>query len=321
MPELIHFAGYGPIPGGQIRTGPCHCCHGQVIRIRRDVLRSYRESHGHRIKLDHGGQTSIELGMDIRLKWACGEWSVMMQDVANKFANRALLQAWGVLRPADFDDADPIDEADVVDDFLLCSLESICRVFWGLHARSLVLWSGGIYHQVKLCSSDPSLRAQAVRRASVLWHRIMILENMLVDKEGVDPEIKTFNDGFLWHHGTCYRELHCLLSEGFIAQAVTYSWQMHSCPYHEKGSWTKYDNQISFIGFIQSFCLFRCFGRWLDGFIILFACNSGQIWKAQPSRTCQFPIGRHGEKEVRTRLVRGGWIWSHCGLMSCFRSL
>ena len=165
----------------------------------------------------------------------------MMQDVANKFTDKALLQAWEILRPgvaADPADAvDPVDGADVVDDFLLCSLESISRVFWGLHARSLILWTGGVYNQVKLCARDPRVRAQAVRRASLLWPRILILENMLVAGGDVDPEVIVFNDGFLWHHGACYRELHGLLAEGYIEQAICYSWQIHSSPYHEKGLW------------------------------------------------------------------------------------
>jgi len=165
----------------------------------------------------------------------------MLQEVANKFNDKALLQAWGILSPgvaADPADAvDPVDVADVVDDFLLCSFESISRVFWGLHARSLILWSGGVYNLVKLCSSAQRVRAQAVRRASLLWPRILILENMLVDEGGIDPEVIAFNDGFLWHHGTCYRELHGLVFEDYIAQAVYYSWQIHGCPYHEKGLW------------------------------------------------------------------------------------
>ena len=183
-----------------------------------------------------------------------------MQEVASKFADKASLQAWGILHPtgwrrpipacprrADPDGGgrpgiavDPV--ADDVDEFLLCSFESICRVFWGLHARSLVLWSGGVYNQVKLCASDPRVRAQAVRRASLLWPRILILENMLVAGD-VDPEVIAFNDGFLWHQGTCYRELHGLVSENHIAKAVSYSWQIHSCPYHEKGLLWK-DNKI-----------------------------------------------------------------------------
>ena len=145
-----------------------------------------------------------------------------MQEVADKFADKSLLQACEILRPGVA--ADPVDAVDlvdvaddVVDDFLLCSLESISRVFWGLHARSLILWTGGVYNQVKLCSDDDRVRAQAVRRASLLWPRILILENMLVDEGCVDPEVFTFNDGFLWHHGTCYRELHGLVSENYIA--------------------------------------------------------------------------------------------------------
>ena len=163
----------------------------------------------------------------------------MMQDVANKFADKALLQAWGILRPAvaavPVDAEGPVDAADVVDDFLLCSMESMSRVFWGLHARSLILWSGGIYNHVKLCASE-RLRAQAVQRASLLWPRILILENMLVE-EGIDPEVIAFHDGFLWIHGSCYREINGLLFEDYIALAVKLSWQMHGCPYHEKGSW------------------------------------------------------------------------------------
>ena len=220
----------------------------QVLRIRRDILQCYRESHGQRIKLDHSGQTSIELSFDIRLRWACGEWTVIMQEVANNFANKALLQAWEILCPGDA----PV--ADVVDDFLLCSLESISRVFWGLHARSLILWTGGVYNQVKLCSDDPSVRAQAVRRASLLWPRILILENMLVDEGCVDPEVFAFNDGFLWHHGTCYRELHGLVSENYIAQARSYSWQIHSCPYHEKGLW-KIFGKFHLLCFLKCVCV------------------------------------------------------------------
>ena len=201
------------------------------------MLEVYRASHALRIKSDHSGQTCIELSFDIRLRWACGEWTVIMQEVANNFADKALLRAWNILSPGD-----------AVDEFLLCSMESISRVFWGLHARSLILWTGGVYNQVKLCASDPRVRAQAVRRASLLWPRILILENMLVDAGGVDPEVIDFNDGFLWQHGTCYRELFGLVSENYIAQAMNYSWQIHSSPYHEKGFW-----KICYLGFIFFF--------------------------------------------------------------------
>ena len=148
----------------------------------------------------------------------------MMQDVANKFADKALLQVWGILQPAassvPVDAVDPIDAADVVDDFLLCSMESMSRVFWGLHARSLILWSGGVYNLVKLCASDPRLRAQAVGRACLLWPRILILENMLVEGD-VDPEVVDFEAGYLWHHGTCYRELYGLVSETTLPKPRT----------------------------------------------------------------------------------------------------
>ena len=72
---------------------------------------------------------------------------------------------------------------------------------------------------------------------------------MLVDEGGADPEVVAFNDGFLWHHGTCYRELHALVSEDYIDKARIYSWQMHSCPYHEKGLW---EIDHTSIGLIQS---------------------------------------------------------------------
>ena len=93
-------SGWGcPIPPCLRGADPKRVSWCQVLRIRRDVLKCYRGSHGQRIKLDHSGQTSIELALDIRLRWACGDWSVIMQEVASKFADKASLQAWGILRP------------------------------------------------------------------------------------------------------------------------------------------------------------------------------------------------------------------------------
>ena len=113
----------------------------QVLRIRRDILQCYCESHGQRIKLDHSGQTSIELSLDIRLRWACGEWTVIMQEVANNFGNKALLQAWEILRPGDA--ADPVP-----DDFFALQL--------GIHFSCVLGFARQVFNFVDRWRVQPS---------------------------------------------------------------------------------------------------------------------------------------------------------------------
>ena len=65
-----------------------------------------------------------------------------------------------------------------VDSFIQ-KVESLSRVFFGLQARALSLWSGGVYNLVLLCSTDEMEAAAAVLRAQKLYYRVLALEALL----------------------------------------------------------------------------------------------------------------------------------------------
>ena len=103
----------------------------------------------------------------------------------------------------------------------------MARAFWGLHARGLSLWLGGVYSMVKLCSPQPRERDGCIARGSALWKRLVILEQMFA-ADRPDTELLEFWHGFLWPKGVAYRELLVLLSEGRLEEAIAYSWRIHS---------------------------------------------------------------------------------------------
>jgi hypothetical protein len=123
---------------------------------------------------------------------------------------------------------------DTVDEFLLETMETMSRTFCGLTARGLCLWQGGVYTMVKLLSQDPGLVQEAVRRAQLLWPRILALETLLATR-GCPAGVRAFADRFLWFDGVVYRELLCLLSEGHLEFARTYALRVHGSVHHEKG--------------------------------------------------------------------------------------
>ena len=110
----------------------------------------------------------------------------------------------------------------------------MARAFWGLHARGLSLWLGGVYGMVKLCSVVPQQRDESISRGSALWKRLVVLEEM-VAADQPDPELLEFWHGFQWPRSVAYRELLVLLSEGRLDEAVAYAWRVHSATSHEKG--------------------------------------------------------------------------------------
>jgi hypothetical protein len=142
--------------------------------------------------------------------------------------------------PADSPDpllaaADPSSvSVDRVDEFLLETVETMSRTFCGLTARGLCLWQGGVYTMVKLLSEDPGLVQEAVRRAELLWPRILALETLLATP-GCPAGVRAFGARFLWLDGVAYRELLCLLSEGQLEFARTYALRVHGSVHHEKG--------------------------------------------------------------------------------------
>ena len=191
--------------------------------MRVDMFKGYRLRHGKRIRLDMDGETSVEVALQLRLGWASQDWIEAMSEIRDQFLDAARMARWGVINPA--------GEAD---QHLLATFEAMARTFWGLHARGFVLWLGGPYVQVKLCSSDASKRLEAVGRARALWKRFRILE-VLVSQEDVDPDLKDFWAGCFWPFNVPYRELLILISEGRLDEAVMSAWRIHSSVCHEKG--------------------------------------------------------------------------------------
>ena len=221
----------------------------QVLRMRAGMFQHYRERHAARIRLDLSGHTSIEVSFTIRLSWATQEWVGAMTELRDMFFDVEKMHRWGVLkrRAAGLDEAEAT-AASAADPHMLAVFESMARAFWGLHARGLSLWLGGIYSMVKLCSLLPRQRDESISRGCALWDGLAVLEMMVAASEA-DPELLEFWHGFLWPKSVVYRELLVLLSEGRLEEAVAYAWRVHSSTPHEKGPFSivgsKYSGDLS----------------------------------------------------------------------------
>ncbi len=174
----------------------------------------------------------MELSLDLRIGWACHSWVLPMNEVARFFFGQShFLREWHIIRGTP---AAAAGESQIIDQFLLSTTETLSRVFWGLHARGMCLWSGGVYNLVKLCSPSTACRQEAIDRAAHLFPRLLALEQVMA-KGNMTPELLAFESHFLWFHGTVYRELLGLVAEGRLDEATVYSWQLHSSVYHVKG--------------------------------------------------------------------------------------
>jgi hypothetical protein len=219
--------------------------------MRLDLFARYRLEHGQRIQQDRGGQGAIAVGIATRLGWASGDWIGVLNDMVRQFSGpQGNLRAWGVIKaplraPELFTTApdaaspavDPLLAAQAparVDEFLLQTLETMSRTFCGLITRGLCLWQGGVYNMVKLLSEDLSIQSEAIRRAQLLFPRILALEKLLAST-GCPKGVRAFANRFIWFDGVVYRELLCLLSEGHIEFAKTYARRVHGTVHHEKG--------------------------------------------------------------------------------------
>lgn len=190
----------------------------QVIRIRADMFRSYRCEHGGRIKGDRDGTSSMTASLDVRLGWATWSWLRPCTEVVTQLVGRATqLRAWGIVQqPAGA--ADPRGASPAIDDFLLKVSECLARNFCGLMARSYTLWMGGIYTYVRVLSEDPNDVQNAVRRASMLFPRILALKKLL-STSVCHPEVIAFGATFLWMDSIVYMELLGALAMGSIDAA------------------------------------------------------------------------------------------------------
>ena len=122
---------------------------------------------------------------------------------------------------------------------MLEKVETCVRVFLGLHSRAMTLWNGGVYRMVLLCHPTQAWRDNVAARAVPLWRRLLAFEEGLADGTGdtcVDDLLNNFASQSLWMHGTMYRELHCLVSEGRWPEAFTYARRVFMGIYHEKGT-------------------------------------------------------------------------------------
>ena len=126
-----------------------------------------------------------------------------------------------------------------VDTFALLSFETMARNFVGLHLRTMSLWSGGIYFMAQLLSDNDSHRAEAQRRASELWPRILRFEVLMNSGAVTDEEhrgLRDFEAHFLWISSPLYREMLSLVAHGHLAMAQDLAWRIFAGIYHEKGA-------------------------------------------------------------------------------------
>jgi hypothetical protein len=223
----------------------------QVLQIRLDLFARYRLEHGLRIQQDRSGRGAIAVSITTRLGWATSDWIGVLNHMVGQFTGPdSSLRAWGVIKAplrapepstaapdAAAAAVDPLSAAPGparVDDFLLQTLETMSRTFCGLITRGLCLWQGGVYNMVKLLSEDQAIQLEAIRRAQLLFPRILALEKLLA-ATGCPAPVRAFANRFLWFDGVVYRELLCLLSEGHIEFAKTYARRVHGTVHHEKG--------------------------------------------------------------------------------------
>ena len=121
-----------------------------------------------------------------------------------------------------------------VDNFVLLSFEAMARNFVGIHARTMSMWSGGIYFMVLLLSANRSRKEAAQLRAQALWPRVLRYEALLQAAD-VPQEIRDFDAHFLWISSPLYREMLALVAHGHFTTAQQLAWLIFAGIYHEKG--------------------------------------------------------------------------------------
>ena len=225
--------------------------------------------------MDRSGDTSVQTSFKLRASWARGDWMRTCSGVFASFSDPVRLARWGVLRRSvdrggscaggrlggcrGHGSSRPNgQDAQVIDAFLMETMEALARNFVGVHTRNLILWSGGIYHTALMLSGN-LLDEQAVfDRAHRVWVKLTRLEELLFATAaaaqavvaGEAMEVKSnadrpsaalchdllaFEQDFLWKDGTVYRELMAAMSGGRRAFSREYVHRLHSSIVHEEG--------------------------------------------------------------------------------------
>ena len=226
-------------------------CNNQVVRLRVDLLKLFRDMYAELSRLDGcSGQSSIITAINVRLSWASGEWLQWLEKGGAYFhGETAWLRAVGILHGcnAHRNCNGPADCVCEVDQFLLEAMEGIARVFFGLVVRVCSLWEGGCYALVKMLSQSEDQVASSVSRAQCLWRRVLAFEQEMASGSN-DPGMHLFEGGLLWPCGMVYRELHGLLAEEKLEAAAAYAWRLHSSKFHEKGTQSNTNTPIQPLG-------------------------------------------------------------------------
>ena len=81
-PVLVYVERNIGVLASFLALGGCIMC--QVLRIRCELMRSYRASHGERLRRD-GQETSIAISLTSRLSWAGASWVEPMREVGRFF--------------------------------------------------------------------------------------------------------------------------------------------------------------------------------------------------------------------------------------------
>ena len=218
--------------------------------MRVDLIKALRDLHAETARLDGcSGQTSITTAFHVRQGWAASNWMALLEAAAAFLSDRAWLQKVGVLpqsapwcpKHGHLGCGNPNAGCTCeVDQFLLESAEGIARISFGLIVRTFWLWSGGCYGLVNVLSEDNILSTAAIDRAQRLWPRLLAFEQHMASMaaDAADMEscgMQAFEDGLLWPTGVVWREMHGLLAERRVDEAMMYIWRVHSSKYHEKG--------------------------------------------------------------------------------------
>jgi hypothetical protein len=122
---------------------------------------------------------------------------------------------------------------EVVDTFPIKAFEALARNFVGIHARTMCLWSGGVYHLANWLG-HPDDQRRAAARAAALWPRVLCLQELSKTRDA-PREVRDFEAECLWIHSWLWQEMHSLIAGGGLPAAKSLARQVFSSIYHEKG--------------------------------------------------------------------------------------
>jgi hypothetical protein len=166
----------------------------QVERIRLDVMRAYRRSHGNRIRdLRQSGMTSASLAIQQRVGLADGSWKDALTEAAAFYCPGVdVLIGWGLLKQTA---TGPEGQPDHME-----AAERIIRNFMSAHSRFHVIWTSGDLHLASLLGDNSDA---CVQRCIQLWRRIVKYTQIIMTTR--NAQVLAFDDVYVTYHGVFLR--------------------------------------------------------------------------------------------------------------------